>query len=347
MYRWAECEDKPTIMALWSEAFESYEPYYSWYFNTVFQPKLTLCDFRGTTLAAMLQIAPYTLSLRGAALKAAYLVGVITAPAFRGQGLAMALVEEAHIWLAQHGYVAALLYTDIPGFYEPLGYRHCYKRQLLDLPTAQFILFDKANSNQSDWREGSLSEDIPTLSAIYKSMTAHYEGYIQRNQENWRVYLGEHNCDNARLTLAKNRAYVLYKMDKETLQVIELGFVDKLALEEALEKTTHLGVSTGAKSINWPAPLNAPQLLPQISADFWQPQPFVMARMLSKQSVAEALGCSLKLRRLLEWLQMEMLTHLIFGVEYTPNSCPELSPKEKQLLAEIFPPLPLWINEYT
>ncbi|MCL1817013.1 MAG: GNAT family N-acetyltransferase [Clostridiales bacterium] len=295
MYRWAGINDKQAIMDLWAVDFESSEPYYSWYFDNVFQPGLTLCDFYGTNLAAMLQIAPYQLSLGGMAHKIAYLVGVICAPSFRGQGLATALIKEAHSKLLRQGYAATLLYSDIPAFYKPSGYCHCYTRQQLHLAAEQFSLLSILLDGQSDWREGSLVDDIPALSAIYERMTSHYEGYIIRSADNWRTYLGEHICDKARLALAENRAYILYRLEKKVLQVIELGFVDVMALRCALAEAARLGMAEGAQSLAWPAPANAPQLLPHIPSGLWQEQPFVMAKLLGCQSAIEDLKRSLSL----------------------------------------------------
>lgn len=347
MYRWALDKDKPAVMALWAKGFEHYEPYYSWYFSTVYRPELTLCDFKGLHLAAMLQISPYTLQLRGAALKVAYLVGVITDPDFRGQGRGHALLQEALGFLAQQGYAAALLYTDIPAFYAPLGYRHCYTRQQLSLPAGMFPLLTAQPHSKIAWRAGSLRDDISVLSDIYTGMTESYHGYIRRTAKDWKKYLGEHHCDKALLSLAESRAYLLYTVDDEKLHVIELGFACADTLAEALAKAACLAAAAGVTCITWPAPPDAPQLLPHIPADFWQRRPFVMARLINWLSATEALACPESVLPILARLDTATRTQLIFGVAGSLEGCSELTPPEQRYLTELFPPLPLWVNEYT
>ena len=347
MYRWAEDKDKRAVMALWAADFESYEPYYSWYFSTVYRPEFTLCDFDGPRLAAMLQLAPYTLWLRGADLPVVYLVGVITDPDHRGQGRGHALLGEAQDRLAIKGYAAALLYTDVPGFYAPLGYRHCYKRQQLDLPGSMLAVFAAFGTGAAIWRDGSLKGDIPALSAIYQRMTACYEGYIRRGRDDWEKYLGEHNCDKAMLTLAEDRAYLLCVPEGEKLRIIELGFADTPCLTEALAQAARLALAAGLKGISWHAPLDVPGLLPLIPPGLWQACPFVMARLINVQTVLDALACPPAVRRILARLNTPDLTQLIFGVTGAPEECAGLDTKERHLLAESFPALPGWINEYT
>lgn len=347
MFRWAEDKDKQAVMDLWAKDFESYEPYYSWYFSKVYRPEFTLCDFAGSRLAAMLQISPYTLQLRNMALSVVYLAGVITAPEFRGKGRGHALLTEAQRFLERQGYAAALLYTDIPDFYASLGYSHCYTRQQLELPSGEFSRLAAATDSKTIWRKGSLASDIPALAAIYYSMNTRYDGYIRRNRENWEKYLGEHDCDNARLMLAEERAYLLYAPEEEKLRIIELGFADTPALTEALAKAARLSMIAGATGLSWPAPLDTPRLLPQLPPDYWQAQPFVMARLISVQAVLDALSCPQAVRQILARLDTATVTRLVFGTEDTAEKYADLTANERRLLTELFQTQPLWINEYT
>jgi len=385
MYRWASETDQTAIMDLWAKDFESYEPFFSWYFDTVYRPGFTLCDFTGAALAAALQLAPYTLALRGAEIKVCYVVGVITDPAFRGQGRGHALLREAHQRLRDRGYAAALLYSDITGFYEPLGYRHCYQQQQLSLPASHFPLLAAADIADIVWREGDLNSDMPALAGIYNSMTSHYDGYIRRSEKNWQNYLGEHNCDKARLLLAAGRAYVLYTTHEDMLKIVELGFSDEAALNSALAAAARAALAQGAPQLLLPAPADAPRLLPQIPAACWQPRPFVMARLIEWRAALSALTYPAAIQTALtltvtdegheEYITLDIrdsrasvsearpeeaahtkqprarldiatLTRLVFGVPGAPEEV-EATPPTRRLLAELFPTLPLWINEYT
>lgn len=278
MYRWAKPADKQAVMDLWAMDFESYEPYFSWYFSNIYRPELTLCDVEGEQLAAALQLAPYTLALHGRELPVCYMVGVITDPAYRRQGRGQALLRQAHSWLQANNYAAALLYTDIPDFYAPLGYRHCYSQQTLTLPA-------RPAPAPPPWRHGA---DIPALDVIYQRMTARYDGYILRGKKNWRNYLDDHACDGARLLLDE-RAYLLYSQQQDKLHIIELGFSDQESLLSALNQGRYLAAQAGLPLI-WHAPVDAPALLPHIPAACWQPRPFVMALPLDARVNFRPLG---------------------------------------------------------
>ena len=38
---YATAADKPAVMQLWAEAFGDEQPYFNWYFNTVYRPERT------------------------------------------------------------------------------------------------------------------------------------------------------------------------------------------------------------------------------------------------------------------------------------------------------------------
>lgn len=282
MIRWAKTADKAAVMELWAVDFESYEPYYSWYFDTVYRTELTLCDFEGPRLAAALQLAPYTLALDGASLPICYVVGVITDPAFRRQGRGHALLRAAHDYLQREGYAAALLYTDISDYYAPLGYAHCYRQQTLCLPAEALTLAE--TTAKLPLHESDLLGEIPALQEIYQRMTARYDGYILRTEQNWQNYLGEQACDKARLLLAEGQAYALYVLQQNKLHIVELGFADEAALAAALAAVALQAREAAATELLWHAPTDAPHLLPYLPAAYWQARPFVMALPLKSQA---------------------------------------------------------------
>lgn len=60
---YATAADKPAVMQLWAEAFGDEQPYFNWYFNTVYRPERTLCLFGDGRLVSSLQYSHKQLSL--------------------------------------------------------------------------------------------------------------------------------------------------------------------------------------------------------------------------------------------------------------------------------------------
>ena len=124
--------DQPTaaqqrqLRALWREAFGDPEEYLDLFFGTAFSPSRCRCAVKDGTVTAAL----YWLDGTCRGKKIAYIYALATAEAFRGRGIATALLENTHSHLARQGYTGTVL---VPGegglfsFYERLGYRVCTK----------------------------------------------------------------------------------------------------------------------------------------------------------------------------------------------------------------------------
>lgn len=378
MYRWATESDAAALKKLWCTDFEHHEPYFSWYFDQVYRPELTLCDFEGEALAANLQLAPYRLFLRGVAIPIVYLVGVITAPAFRHQGRGHALLRETHAYLRQEGYQAALFYTDIPAYYQPLAYRHCYRHQLLRQPLVEGV---GGAALAEDWQTLNFRQDWPKLAPIYERMTQRYHGYLVRNEHNWLTYLGEQDCEGATVSLLPERAYVVATPTKEALVINEVGFVDENSLQTALAYAQKLAVAAAAEYLEWAAPVDGALLLPQIPALCWQERPFAMARLVDWPALLAAIhyprDLNLRLNltiidgegteerqliiadgvgivqtelsdtELTARLSLAALTRLLFGDARWQQEAQDLSEQTRKRLQQCFPLCNNWINEYT
>ena len=117
--RYATTNDKEAVMQLWAEAFGADEPY--------------LCLFDEQHLVSSLQYAPKRLCLHHQELPVAYLVGVCTSKVHQGHGYARKLLRHIRKEL-QKNYQLLMLYTDIPDFYRPLGFTHCYQLNRYHFP---------------------------------------------------------------------------------------------------------------------------------------------------------------------------------------------------------------------
>lgn len=271
-FKYATTENKAAVRHLWEAAFSEDSPaYIDWYFREVYCADKTLCAFDETEqLTACLQIAPYQLSLHGRRRSVAYLVGVTTARHLRHQGIGHQLLKRALHDLKEAGCEMVLLHTDKPGFYEPLGFSHCYFLQRLHMQPC-------AGAIETTWRTGLADEqEICTYADIYRTMCRSFNGYIVRSPADWHKFLADHLTDTNSFISYTEKAYILYSYIEQQLYIRELGYANSNALCNALALVQALAAQKHCQDILWDAPLNLP--LPQTQAP--QIIPYIMARTL-------------------------------------------------------------------
>lgn len=123
-YRHAAAADLPALRLLWQEAFQDSEEFLDRFYSTGFSPRRSLLATEGSRILG----AAYWFDGTCRGQKIAYLYGVATGRAFRGQGVASGLLDALHRLLAVQGVRGVLL---VPGsenlfsFYARLGYRPC------------------------------------------------------------------------------------------------------------------------------------------------------------------------------------------------------------------------------
>ena len=273
---YASEKDTPQVKRLWTEAFGEEMPYTGWYFHNIYRPERCLCLYEADNIVSCLQYAPYKMQFLGKQIPVAYLVGVCTDPSYQHKGYARHLLAEIDADLAKQ-YRLLLLYTDIPAFYQPLGFCHCYRLNHMELPAR----FDPGQKKK--WRSGTLSyQDIAEYDRIYTLMTADMDGFIRRTPANWLNFLGDFLCDEGAL-FRKDDAYLLWCMDNGKPRVKELGYGNAAAIADGLSLAAHLAAARGYDSFIWDAPLSAP-LPPGITGKI---MPYVMAKLCGSREKAE------------------------------------------------------------
>lgn len=94
------------------------------YFDAFYRPQDTFVLEEGGVVAASAQIVPYRLNVRGTEVSAFALTGVCTLPEFQGRGYAGAVITHCMQAMRARGGRMGFLFTEIPGFYERLGWAH-------------------------------------------------------------------------------------------------------------------------------------------------------------------------------------------------------------------------------
>lgn len=273
MIRYAVEQDKPQIRSLWEQGFGNDEPYTSWYFSRVYRSERTLLYEEAGHILSSLQLAPYRLSVGGRELPAAYIVGVVTDESCRGRGYASDLLRRALCDLARDGYELALLYTDIPGFYEPLGFTCCYGLRRLR--------FAAVPGNDAFAKREPDAETVAHCAGVYRRMCQSFDGYVLRTADNWLTYTGDWLTDRRNGLYTGRDAYILTDVSEDAFTVKEIGYADAGALTQALACCAHLAAAKGYPCFTWDAPESAP--LPRQAEE--SRRPWVMARITGQDEL--------------------------------------------------------------
>lgn len=268
MIRYALPQDLPRVQALWETGFGNEEPYTGWYFRRVWRSERTLLYENEGRPVSSLQLAPYRLSLAGRSVSAAYIVGVVTEPDCRGRGYASRLLRRALNDLERQGAELALLYTDIPGFYEPLGFTCCYHLRQLRFPAA-----DEAGPLWPATQPAGKALDH--CQSVYCRMCRDLDGYVLRTEDDWQTYVGDWLTDSRNGLYIGADAYFLTDRGETGLSLKELGYASQEALAAALAAAARLAAALGCDSFGWDAPEHAP--LPRQARE--TRRPWVMARV--------------------------------------------------------------------
>ncbi|MDO4733249.1 MAG: GNAT family N-acetyltransferase [Bacillota bacterium] len=245
--------EEAAIRRLWIEGFGEEEPYTDWYFRRIYRPARTLCLWENGQLASCLQLAPYHLALNGSICRAVYLVGLVTEKSQQNRGFARCLLHHALQKLKQSGCRMAMLHTELPRVYAPLGFIHCYQLRQQCFPARETPL-------PQNWRSAQIRpEELARCDQIYHNMTRSWNGYILRSPENWRTFMEDFLCDGGELWLS-SKAYLLWLPEKGRFRIHEIGYTTETALQEAISLAQTLARKEGFPSAHWYAPLPAPQL---------------------------------------------------------------------------------------
>ncbi|MDK2822817.1 MAG: hypothetical protein PWQ67_659 [Clostridia bacterium] len=248
-------DDLERVKWLWAYCFESYEPFFSWYFREYYQVENTLGAYEKSKLVSCLQLIPYKLYLRGQVLPTSYIVGVASFPEARRGGTIEILLKASLEEMRRRGHAVSLLMPFKAGFYYPYQWEICYHHY-------------KFNINLEDLRPVSLSygeftpvmgmENIADLNQVYNQFVNNKHGYIVRDERNWRLALEEHQGEKGFTYILKHqgvpKGYVMYYLKENQLLVREMAY-SNFEAQQSLFQFLYNHRSQVAK-LEWNAPLD-------------------------------------------------------------------------------------------
>jgi predicted acetyltransferase len=226
-FRLLNKETLPQAMDLWDYCFEKKDtPFFQWYFSEYcLKQNKILGGFKGTRLATMLHLNPYSLMLRGQTYRVPYIVGVATDPVDRGQHVMGDLMKTAFTMLRAMRIPFVILMPIYAGIYQPYGFRYTHFRKQYELPLSALSF--------GGYDDGEYQlERIPTLSAksliapVYERAAARYNGYVVRDDRVWDNLLITAEQDHMETVIVKDGSdilgYMLYNKEDEVVNVQEL-----------------------------------------------------------------------------------------------------------------------------
>lgn len=240
---------------LWGYSFENEEPFFSWYFNEVFRPENTIGLFENNQLMSCLQMQPYTLNFNGTLLDATYIVGVVTAPEYRGNGAIKKLIPRAIKEINDRGHCISILMPYDTTFYNKYGWGLCYSQIKYEIP---IDILSKYGERRGIFFPIDLN-DIDELNRIYKLYLKKNHGFVERDLRNWEILLKDLKADGGYAFILRDTdgvplGYIFYIIRKDKIYIRELAWVNENAKKSLLFFiSSH---SAQVLKVEWNAPIS-------------------------------------------------------------------------------------------
>lgn len=218
-------QDTAAVKGLWAYCFERPgDPFFDWYFEKVYRPEEVLVGEAGGRIACDLHLRPYTVSLRGQAREADYIVGVATHPAARGRGYAGRLLAEAFRASQKAGKWVDILMPSDGSFYRPLGFTY-YAHQWEREAPPRYLAEIGEKAERASTIEGSAGWSL--LDKIYQAYTAERHGYTLRREADWERLIAGQLAEGYIAVVYDDKGpagYLFYSIGERKLTVSEMAF---------------------------------------------------------------------------------------------------------------------------
>ena len=283
----------PQAADLWDYCFEKKgDPFFEWYFKEYcLKQNSIIGGFDGDKLACMLHLNPYAITLRGQQVRLPYIVGVATAPEYRGQHLTRPLLETAFTVLRAQGAAFALLMPINPAIYTPYGFSYCYYRHYYKLPLAELKHLPPVH-NIKLVRYADITEGMAAADAVYTACGQDLNGMAVRSKAKWQELLRGYAAEKVMLAAALQNdrpvGYMLYSIAVGTFKVQEMLTLNNEAQTALLRYAA--GHLSDANTLEWLAEPGNMAYLNFAGADYCgSVRPFMMVRCINIRKALELL----------------------------------------------------------
>lgn len=253
--RSAVLEDRQDFSDLWQLCFGDSDAFCHWFFHNRFEPSLSVCLKADSVFAACMQAFPYTIGIRGKAVKGTMLCGVCTHPDHRKKGYMGKIFPYDMQLLRQKGYGVAVHTPAVLPSYFSFGH--------YPVADACYLTADAIPEMVSPEGVYHLqTEDYRKAFPCYTDFAKKYSGIIWRTEADFLRKCADYGADGGKCMaygVEPIEAYVFY-YQTET----ELTCVEAAGSEEALKKVL-LGIFAESKGLSLSVKLSPES---QLSFDF-------------------------------------------------------------------------------
>ena len=289
-HRLLETSDCQAVESLWDYCFEKRETgFFKWFFSESFRYDRTMGSFSGEALKAMLNLAPYTLSLKEAEIPVSYIVGVATWPEYRGKGEVKELLYSSFERMREWGEYLAILMPSRPEFYYPLDFQIYNYHLRYRIPIEEL---KKITGKECTFIEIT-EEDIPMLSDLYEKSSNIYQGRTLRDDKKWQSWIRGNISEGGKAYLiyhgGKPEGYLFYSLDSQTFKVSDWTAISPNAYKSLMEFCYQHRAQ--AQYAEWDAPQDDvfQFLLPETKERLFS-VPFMTSRIVDVEKLVKSLN---------------------------------------------------------
>lgn len=191
--------DTAALREIWDICFPEDAVFNDFFFEKMYDPKKARLAVADGRAAAALYLFDYKIAAGGRELRAAYVYGVGTHPAWRGHGLAGRLIENALEELTSRGADICMLVPQsrsLFAFYERFGFSPAFALQ-----REEWTLKEAGALRPAD------ESDTALLDRIYETSLGAIP-HVRRGEEEWRLLIEEFRLSGGGIYLMEDSAYV-------------------------------------------------------------------------------------------------------------------------------------------
>lgn len=206
--------DTSALKKIWLDTFSDSKQFVDWNFENNYSPEnVMLCEAEGK-IASCLHLIPYTLSMDGRELNAAYISAVATPPEFQHRGYASELIKAAILHIKKSGADAAFLSPAISDFYERFGFSSLLEKAVIHFESSDF------SSLNADFKTPLVSEALD----IYLKCCINKRFYLKRTERDMFLITDDllKNTGGDLKLLSDSSGYVMYKECENFTELYEI-----------------------------------------------------------------------------------------------------------------------------